>query len=449
MRLPRWGVNHKMAEDNQNNQTKITQLKLSTKLKRLLFDNSVPILFIIICLAGVYFSELPAVFIVNTLLSRITRNSFLVLALVIPVIAGLGLNFGIVIGAMAGQFGIIIVTHFKIAGFAGFMWSLLLSTPFAILFGIITAMLLNRTKGQEMITSMIAGFFANGVYQFILLFLVGTLIPLKNPDLVLSRGIGIRNTIDLATKTGLKYALDNVLKYPLFNVLAIIAVVAIIGLVINYFLKKRSGYEGIDNFRFVTLLVIMGAILGVSIYVLKGGSLLKSVKLPLLTTIFIAAIWGFNELIVKTKLGQDFKTIGHDMEIARISGIDVDRTRIIAMVISTVFAAWGQIIFLQNIGTLSTYGSHVQIATFSIAAILLGGASVTKATSGQAILGIILFHTLFIVSPKAGNNLFGDAQIGEFFRAFISYGVIGVALGLHAWNKRVQAMRKQLDTDII
>ncbi|MFA6711933.1 MAG: ABC transporter permease [Candidatus Caldatribacteriota bacterium] len=438
-----------MAENNQNNQTKIAQLKLSTKLKRLLFDNSVPILFIIICLAGVYFSELPAVFIVNTLLSRITRNSFLVLALVIPVIAGLGLNFGIVIGAMAGQFGIIIVTHFKIAGFAGFMWSLLLSTPFAILFGIITAMLLNRTKGQEMITSMIAGFFANGVYQFILLFLVGTLIPLKNPDLVLSRGIGIRNTIDLATKTGLKYSLDNVLKYPLFNVLAIIAVVAIIGLVINYFLKKRSGYEGIDNFRFVTLLVIMGAILGVSIYVLKSGSLLKSVKLPLLTTIFIAAIWGFNELIVKTKLGQDFKTIGHDMEIARISGIDVDRTRIIAMVISTVFAAWGQIIFLQNIGTLSTYGSHVQIATFSIAAILLGGASVTKATSGQAILGIILFHTLFIVSPKAGNNLFGDAQIGEFFRAFISYGVIGVALGLHAWNKRVQAMRKQLDTDII
>ncbi|MFZ2331037.1 MAG: ABC transporter permease, partial [Atribacterota bacterium] len=183
-----------MAENNQNNQIKITRLKLSTKIKRLIFDNSVPILFIIICLAGVYFSELPAVFIVNTLLSRITRNSFLVLALVIPVIAGLGLNFGIVIGAMAGQFGVIIVTHLKIAGFAGFMWSLLFSTPFAILFGIITAMLLNRTKGQEMITSMIAGFFANGVYQFILLFLVGTLIPIKNPDLVLSRGIGIRNT---------------------------------------------------------------------------------------------------------------------------------------------------------------------------------------------------------------------------------------------------------------
>lgn len=431
-----------MAEVNQ---IKITKTKLSTKIKRLLFDNSVTILFVIICLAGVYFSKLPLIFIVNTLLSRITRNAFLVLALVIPVIAGLGLNFGIVIGAMAGQFAIIIITHYQIAGFPGFLMCLLVATPIAIVFGILTAMLLNRTKGQEMIASMIAGFFANGVYQFILLFLVGTVIPLKNPDLVLSRGIGIRNTIDLATENGLKYSLDNVFKYPLFDVLAIIAIVIIIALCIDYYLKRKRDYEKIDNFKFATQIIIMVVILGVSLYVIMTGSILRTVKLPIITSIFIAALWCFNELIMKTKIGQDFRTVGHDMEVAKISGIDVDRTRTIAMVISTVFAAWGQIIFLQNIGTLSTYGSHVQIATFSIAAILLGGASVTRATSGQAILGIILFHTLFIVSPKAGNNLFGDAQIGEFFRAFVSYGVIGVALGLHAWNIRVQAMRKRLD----
>ncbi|MBP8718655.1 MAG: ABC transporter permease, partial [Candidatus Atribacteria bacterium] len=228
-----------MAEVNQ---IKITKTKLSIKIKRLLFDNSVTILFVIICLAGVYFSKLPLIFIVNTLLSRITRNAFLVLALVIPVIAGLGLNFGIVIGAMAGQFAIIIITHYQIAGFPGFLMCLLVATPIAIVFGILTAMLLNRTKGQEMIASMIAGFFANGVYQFILLFLVGTVIPLKNPDLVLSRGIGIRNTIDLATENGLKYSLDNVFKYPLFDVLAIIAIVIIIALCIDYYLKRKRDY---------------------------------------------------------------------------------------------------------------------------------------------------------------------------------------------------------------
>lgn len=106
--------------------------------------------------------------------------------------------------------------------------------------------------------------------------------------------------------------------------------------------------------------------------------------------------------------------------------------------------------FLQNIGTLSTDGSHVQIATFSIAAILLGGASVARATSGQAILlGVILFHTLLIVSPKAGNNLFGDAEIGEFFRAFVSYGVIEVALGLHAWNKTMQSAKRRLESKVL
>jgi simple sugar transport system permease protein len=434
-----------MAQVNDVKTTKINKESTSSSIKKLLFDYSVPILFVIICLLGVYFSKLPLVFIVNTLLTRITRNSFLVLALVIPVIAGLGLNFGIVIGAMAGQFAIIIVTHLKIAGFSGFLMCMLLATPIAIIFGLLTAMLLNRTKGQEMISSMIAGFFANGVYQFILLFLVGTLIPLKNPDLVLSRGIGIRNTIDLTTEMGLKYSLDNVFQYPLFYVLAGVGAVAVIAVCIDYVLKKKHLAEDIDNFKYITRLLTAGAILAVSVWLIATDSMLMSVNLPIATTILIAMLWLFNVLIMKTKLGQDFRTVGHNMEIAKISGINVDKSRTIAMVISTLFAAWGQIIFLQNIGTLSTYGSHVQIATFSIAAILLGGASVTKATSGQAILGVILFHTLFIVSPKAGNNLFGDAQIGEFFRAFVSYGVIGVALGLHAWNKRVQAARRHLD----
>ncbi|WP_041721048.1 ABC transporter permease [Alkaliphilus metalliredigens] len=79
---------------------------------------------------------------------------------------------------------------------------------------------------------------------------------------------------------------------------------------------------------------------------------------------------------------------------------------------------------------------------FAIAALLIGGASVTKATIGQALLGTVLFHTLFIVSPLAGRNMFGDAQLGEFFRSFVAYGVIGVSLGMHAWRKQIEARRK-------
>ncbi len=426
-----------MTADNKVVAGKTNRSEAADSIKRFLIDSSVPLLFVVICLAGIYFSKLPMLFIVDTLLSRITRNSFLVLALIIPVIAGLGLNFGLVIGAMAGQFAIIAVKHWGGDGFAGFMLCIALSTPLAILFGILTAKLLNRTKGQEMISSMIAGFFANGVYQFVLLFLVGTLIPMKNPILVLSRGIGIRNTIDLSVNGNLKYSIDNLLKLPLFNVLAVASVAAMIIIAVNYFIKRRKGGGRNSFFILAWRMMLCLTIFAVSMYVIVTGSPLKVVKLPIATTLAIAALCLFNWLIVRTKLGQDFRTVGQDMHIAKVSGINVDRVREIAVVISTLLAAWGQIIFLQNIGTLATYGSHVQIATFSIAAILLGGASVTKATNGQAILGVILFHTLFIVSPKAGNNLFGEAQIGEFFRAFVAYGVIGVSLGLHAWKKRL------------
>ncbi|MGE5507466.1 MAG: ABC transporter permease, partial [Chitinophagales bacterium] len=104
--------------------------------------------------------------------------------------------------------------------------------------------------------------------------------------------------------------------------------------------------------------------------------------------------------------------------------------------ISTVLAAWGQIIFLQNIGTMNTYNSHEQVGAFSIAALLVGGASVRKATIWNALVGVVLFHTLFVVSPLAGQTILGVPQVGEYFRSFLAYGVIAVALALHAWQAK-------------
>ena len=75
------------------------------------------------------------------------------------------------------------------------------------------------------------------------------------------------------------------------------------------------------------------------------------------------------------------------------------------------------------------------MGTFAIAALLVGGASIKKATIGQAVLGALLFHTMFIISPIAGKNLFDNAQLGEYFRVFACYAVIAVALALHAWKR--------------
>ena len=119
-----------------------------------------------------------------------------------------------------------------------------------------------------------------------------------------------------------------------------------------------------------------------------------------------------------------------------VAGIKTEKIRVLAIVLSTVLAAWGQIIFLQNIGTLNTYNSHEQVGTFAIAALLIGGATVSKATISQALTGTLLFHVLFVVSPMAGQALFGSAQIGEYFRVFVAYGIIAISLALHAWQSQ-------------
>ena len=123
-------------------------------------------------------------------------------------------------------------------------------------------------------------------------------------------------------------------------------------------------------------------------------------------------------------------------EVAQAAGINVDRTRIISIIISTVFAGFGQIIYLQNIGNFPTYTAHSQIGMFCIAALLVGGASVEKASIGNVFLGVILFHTMFILAPRAGAAITGDAMIGEYFRVFVSYGVITLALIMYETKKR-------------
>ena len=107
---------------------------------------------------------------------------------------------------------------------------------------------------------------------------------------------------------------------------------------------------------------------------------------------------------------------------------------------------WGQILFIQNLGTLQTYSAHEMVGLYAGAAILVGGASINRATNTQAIIGCLLFHTLFVVAQDAGTVLFGDPVVGEYFRVFLCYGVIAIALVMYAWKgiktvKRAEAAR--------
>ena len=475
---------------------------MNKKISDFLFKNKVVILFLLLCVGATAASKQPLTFVIPELFTRIARNAFIVLALIIPVITGLGLNFGIVVGAMAAQIALFLTTYWGVTGVGGFFITVALATPIALVFGFLVGKLFNLVKGNEMIAGLILGYFADGIYQLIFLFVFGGVIAMNNPTLMIATGVGVKNTIDL--KDTVKYALDTI---PMLTVLEIGFYLVIAGLLfttihkrikkqavnwkdtalkaaaavfvyaltfigpVEQFLSsdrllllsavelgclsvvlwqlfqivrhKMTKHTGAGSFgkrdtfdirRALVFIVLAGAVYGLT-YIPALFNVLIAVQLPVMTYICIGALCVFNNLLMRTRLGQNMRAVGQNRAVANSAGIDVDKTRIIAMLFSTVLASWGQLIYLQNIGTMSTYGAHTQVGQFAIAALLVGGASVQKATNKNALLGIVLFHTLFIVSPLAGKELFGDPVIGEYFRVFVSYGVIAMALAMHAWKK--------------
>ena len=353
----------------------------SKDVRKFLANNIVPIIFIVLCAVCIPIAGYSGQYLVDQIITRIVRNSFLVLSLLIPIMAGMGLNFGMTLGAMAGQIGLIFVTSWNVVSIPGLLLAAIIATPIAILLGWFCGKMLNMAKGREMITSYMISFFMNGVYQLVVLYGMGALIPIHSNRVILPRGYGVRNTVDL--------------------------------------LDVRKSF---DNFW--------------SIRIFTDENGMGGLTIPLLTLILIAILCVIIIWFRKTKIGQDMRAVGQDMEVAREAGIKVERTRILAIVISTVFAAYGMIIYLSNMGTLNTYNSHSQIGMFSIAALLVGGASVSRASIKNVFLGIILFHLMFILTPQAGRNLIGQAQIGEFFRVFVSYGVITLSLVLYEIRTR-------------
>ena len=625
----------------------------STKdyFKNFLFENKVALMFVVICAFAFHFSGMTTVMFFNEMAVRFGRETFLVLALLVPVVAGLGLNFGIVLGAMSAQIAIFIVIVMGGSGVPGIMAIALIATPIAILFGFLVGVLFNKMKGSEMIGGMVTSLFADGFYQLLFLWVMGGVIPIAYTRVMTSTGVGVLNTINMDTSpTYMRQVLDNIMMMHILEVALYAMIVFMVFLVIFRLIKKkpisftgennikkpvillaalfvlftasgfggslfvtpvthflfsdrlnalftvqwgslllvlyafftifftikkenkkipmklllgivaitvifalsflpavRYGLEGTVAYTFIPMLgvvtialfvvlmafimlflkerkngnikgvaifkdnfglSILGLLLGIllvtyigagvggllfvtgltvalstgGIYLVtivrmalillvilvnvfarrKGNHVipykplvmlivvgvafersfateiyvgLQNLGLPVFTYLLIALLCVFIRWFMNTRLGQNMRTVGQSRPVATAAGINVDKTRVIAMIISTLLASYGQIIVVQNFGVLATYGQHRFVALYAIAALLVGGATVAKATIKHAILGVVLFHSLFILAPFAGANLTGSGMIGEYFRVFVSYAVISVALIMHAWKR--------------
>jgi len=478
------------------------------KFLKLLTSNIVTVIFAVFVLAG--FLASPTITtsgLINEIMSRFFRNGLLVVALIIPVMAGLGLNFGIVVGALAAVVAIIPVRYLatvpvdemsafsaflhsflSFGGIGGLLLCFLISLPLALLFGYLTGKLYNRTRGQEMIAGIIVSFFAEGLLLILVLFVIGGIIPVspahpmiipRAVDGVPVPGVGVRMAFEMGVHSshpiaqrnpnhvpGLANSLDFIWQIEFLVGLLILSLGILAFTILRRILAKRNqAIKKSSKPVFIFKCVLWGvlALLALHGLLLPGGlifhfssfsltlpasPLFGVSRIPVVTGLVIAAFCLFTFYFTKTKLGQDCRSVGQSQSIANASGINVDRTRIIATMISTVLGAWGMIVYLQNMGHVNTYTAHRQIGMFSVAALLVGGATASKAGIKNAMLGLLLFHAMFVVSPGIGRLIFGDELVAEAVRSFMVYGVIGLALGLHVWKTHKAAKNKDRLDDI-
>jgi len=300
---------------------------------------------------------------ISDMLNRFGQNMLFVLAMVPMIQSGCGLNFGLSIGIIAGLIGSTMSVQFGLTGFLGFFGAVGFAIPFAIIFGWLYGMLLNKVKGEEMTIAMYVGF--AGVMFMCIMWLV---LPYTAPTMVWGyAGKGLRTTI---------------------------TVEGFFRQVLNEFLAIRIG----DSFVFPT------------------GMLL-----------FVAFCTFLVWLFMRTKTGTALTAVGSNPDYARASGISSDRMRTVSVIISTVLGAVGIVVYQQSYGFIQLYTAPLQMPFAAVAAILIGGASVNKASMVNVLIGAFLFQGLLTMTPSVINSAL-KTDISEVIRIIVSNGIIIYAL---------------------
>lgn len=299
----------------------------------------------------------------NDTLVRFGMNGVMVLAMVPMVQSGCGLNFGLPLGIIAGLLGAVTSVELEATGLYGIFTAMLVATPIAIIFGWGYGLLLNKVKGSEMMIATYVGF--SSVALMCIMWLI---LPYSSPNMVWGyAGKGLRTTISV--EAFWQNAISNILAVP-----------------VNEFLTIYTGM-----FLFFILLCFAMSI------------------------------------FMRTRTGTGMTIVGSNPNYARASGVHIDRMRTLSVILSTWLGAIGIIMYEQSFGFIQLYMGPFYMAFPAVASILIGGASVKKATITNVVVGTILFQGILTMTPSVINSMI-QTDMSEVIRIVVSNGMILYAL---------------------
>ncbi len=152
-----------------------------------------------------------------------------------------------------------------------------------------------------------------------------------------------------------------------------------------------------------------------------------SLVIPTGSLLFFAFLAFLMWAFLHTKTGTAMTAVGSNPVFAKAAGINVDKMRMLSVVLSTWLAAIGILVYQQGFGFIQLYMAPFNMALPAVSAILIGGASVNKASIANVIIGTILFQGIVTMTPTVMNNAI-HMDISEVLRMVVSNGMILYAL---------------------
>lgn len=309
------------------------------------------------------------------ILVRVGMFGYLVLAMMISVNCGAGLNFGLPIGILCGLLGGSVACQFNWKGAGGLFLACLCSVPLAMVCGYFYGKLLNKIKGSEMAVGNYLSF--SLVYIMCIAWLV---LPYNNAAIIWPMaGKGLRNTLSLDGY--FSKVLDNFLKIDF----------------------KKAG-------------------------VLQNNEIWKNFSVPTGLLLFFAVGCLLMWLFMKTKIGIQMRLGGTYQGFSRAMGISDDKVRVYGLMASMVLAAVGINVYSQSYGFYQFYTAPLKMAFPAMAALLIGGATTKKATVFDVIFGLFIYQGLLTLATPIVNILLNSGSISEVMRTIVQNGIILYAL---------------------
>ena len=152
-----------------------------------------------------------------------------------------------------------------------------------------------------------------------------------------------------------------------------------------------------------------------------------NLSIPTGTLLFFALLAWLMWAFLHTKTGTAMTAVGSNPTFARAAGVNVDKMRLLSVVMSTWLAAIGILVYEQGFGFIQLYMAPFYMALPAVSAILIGGASVNKASIANVIIGTFLFQGIVTMTPTVMNSAI-HMDMSEVIRVVASQGMILYAL---------------------